>query len=91
MSKYSIRSRLLALVLTAVLALPMAVYAVDGTEEGIPAEDVPEVNMNIEMDTEGPAAEEETGEESAEPQDAVSEEISPEPRVRNNGGTGDRT
>ena len=49
MSKYSIRSRLLALVMSAVLALPMAVYAVDGTEEGTPAEDVPEVDMNIEM------------------------------------------
>ena len=81
MSKYSIRSRLLALVLTAVLALPMAVYAVDGTEEGIPAEDVPEVNMNIEMDTEGPAAEEETGEESPEPAESgitAEQETAPE-------------
>ena len=81
MSKYSIRSRLLALVLSAVMALPMAVYAVDGTEEGIPAEDVPEVNMNIEMDTEGPAAEEETGEESPEPAESgitAEQETAPE-------------
>lgn len=78
MSKYSIRNRLIVLVLSAVLALPMAVYAVDGTEEGTPAEDVPEVDMNIEMNTENEAADAETTEEPAELKDAAPQEAAPE-------------